>query len=255
MHLKVRSHLSLLGAIHCIFKDYCNACYLTSSLLLPHIKSCILRKSCRVGDQSKRSVRSTVAIGRRPPFCLLTRRLGELLACICVRSHENTKQLRCRNSQEGDSCRGSIECREWLPWCSGMMDSTRHQDTVRLNLWLKYNGKDLPRYSKHFIIQHFYLNYEVCLSGWTKISVFSGYETQNGVTFGLQVPVLWLHSRMHPGCWVGCVPLSPQEIQKNLHLTLTATRCWAQHTNKQRVSCKAEVRGQGRSNKIFFFFF
>lgn len=109
MHLKVRSHLSLLGAIHCIFKDYCNACCLTSSLLLRHIKSCILRKSCGVGDQSNRSVLSTVAIGHQPQFCLLTQRLGELLACICVRSHENTKQLRCRKSQEGDSCRGSSE--------------------------------------------------------------------------------------------------------------------------------------------------
>lgn len=101
------------------------------------------------------------------------------------------------------------QSREWLPWCSGMMDSMRHQDTVRLNLWLKYNGKDLPRYLKHFIIQHFYLNYEVCLSGWTEISVFSGYEIQNGVTFRLQVPVRWLHSRMHPDCRVGCVPLGP----------------------------------------------
>lgn len=40
---------------------------------------------------------------------------------------------------------------------------------------------------KHFIIQHFYLNYEVCLSGWTEISVFPGHQRQDGVTSRLQV--------------------------------------------------------------------
>lgn len=39
----------------------------------------------------------------------------------------------------------------------------------------------------------------MCLSGWTEISVFSGIEAQDGVTFRLQVPDRWPHSRMHPG--------------------------------------------------------